>query len=81
MIAEKEVVLTFLLQLPSERGILDRLAFKGGTCLRKRFIGSHGRFSTELDLIGIGSAVTRRPLPHPRNQTYASVAISERGVS
>jgi hypothetical protein len=31
MIAEKEVVLTFLLQLLSERGILNRLAFKGGT--------------------------------------------------
>jgi hypothetical protein len=29
MIAEKEVVLTFLLQLLSERGILNRLAFKG----------------------------------------------------
>ena len=28
MIAEKEVVLTFLLQLLSERGILDKLAFK-----------------------------------------------------
>jgi predicted nucleotidyltransferase component of viral defense system len=40
MIAEKEVVLTFLLQLLSERGILDRLAFKGGTCLRKIFVGS-----------------------------------------
>jgi hypothetical protein len=29
MIAEKEVVLTFLLQLLSERGILAKLAFKG----------------------------------------------------
>jgi predicted nucleotidyltransferase component of viral defense system len=48
-IAEKEVVLTFLLQLLSERGILDRLAFKGGTCLRKIFVGSQGRFSTDLD--------------------------------
>jgi len=44
MIAEKEIVLTFLLQLLSERAILDRLAFKGGTCLRKMFIGSQGRF-------------------------------------
>src|SRR5207245_2679896 len=42
MIAEKEVVLTFLLQLLSERGILDRLAFKGGTCLRKMFLGNQG---------------------------------------
>src|SRR6266436_6949459 len=54
MIAEKEVVLTFLLQLLSERGMLDRLAFKGGTCLRKMFIGSQGRFSTDLDFTGLG---------------------------
>jgi predicted nucleotidyltransferase component of viral defense system len=53
MIAEKEVVLTFLLQLLSDRGILDRLAFKGGTCLRKMFIGAQGRFSTDLDFTGI----------------------------
>ena len=53
MIAEKEVVLTFLLQLLSERGLLDRLAFKGGTCLRKMFVGSQGRFSTDLDFTGI----------------------------
>jgi predicted nucleotidyltransferase component of viral defense system len=53
MIAEKEVVRTFLLQLLSERGILDRLAFKGGTCLRKMFVGSQGRFSTDLDFTGI----------------------------
>ncbi len=52
MIAEKEVVLTFLLQLLSDRGILDRLAFKGGTCLRKMFIGAPGRFSTDLDFTG-----------------------------
>lgn len=53
MIAEKEVVLTFLLQLLSERGLLARLAFKGGTCLRKMFTGSQGRFSTDLDFTGI----------------------------
>jgi predicted nucleotidyltransferase component of viral defense system len=53
MIAEKEVVLTFLLQLLSERGILNRLVFKGGTCLRKMFVGSQGRFSTDLDFTGI----------------------------
>ncbi|MGD0428367.1 MAG: nucleotidyl transferase AbiEii/AbiGii toxin family protein [Candidatus Acidiferrales bacterium] len=52
MIAEKEVVLTFLLELLAERGILNRLAFKGGTCLRKMFVGSQGRFSTDLDFTG-----------------------------
>ena len=54
MIAEKEVVLTYLLQLLSERGMLDRFAFKGGTCLRKMIIGSQGRFSTDLDFTALG---------------------------
>ena len=53
MIAEKEVVLTYLLQLMSERGLLNRFAFKGGTCLRKMVIGSQGRFSTDLDFTGL----------------------------
>jgi predicted nucleotidyltransferase component of viral defense system len=54
MIAEKEIVLTFLLQLLSEHRNLDRLAFKGGTCLRKMFIGSHARFSIDLDFTALG---------------------------
>jgi len=53
MIAEKEIVLTYLLQLLAEQRILERLAFKGGTCLRKMFIGAGGRFSTDLDFTGL----------------------------
>jgi predicted nucleotidyltransferase component of viral defense system len=53
MIAEKEVALTYLLQLLSERGMLDRFAFKGGTCIRKMVIGSQGRFSTDLDFTAL----------------------------
>ena len=34
-IVEKEVVLTYFLQLLSERGFLADMAFKGGTCIRK----------------------------------------------
>ena len=49
MIAEKEIILTYALQLFSERGILNNLAFKGGTCIRKIHLGSQGRFSTDLD--------------------------------
>lgn len=60
MIAEKEVVLTFLLQLLSERDVLDRFAFKGGTCLRKMFLGSQARFSTDLDFTGSRSTTMRR---------------------
>jgi predicted nucleotidyltransferase component of viral defense system len=53
VIAEKEIVLTYLLQLLAERGILERLAFKGGTCIRKMIMGSQGRFSTDLDFTGL----------------------------
>ena len=53
MIAEKEVILTYLLQLLAEHEILGRLAFKGGTCLRKMFIGTGGRFSTDLDFTAL----------------------------
>jgi predicted nucleotidyltransferase component of viral defense system len=53
IIAEKEIVLTYLLQLLSARNLLRRLAFKGGTCIRKMFLGSQGRFSTDLDFTGI----------------------------
>jgi predicted nucleotidyltransferase component of viral defense system len=49
MVAEKEIVLSYLLQLLSERGFLEKLVFKGGTCLRKMFLGNQGRFSTDLD--------------------------------
>lgn len=53
MIAEKEVILTYLLQLLAERGVLKKLAFKGGTCLRKMHLGSQGRFSTDLDFTSV----------------------------
>ena len=53
MIAEKEVILTFLLQLLSDRGMLDRFAFKGGTCIRKMIMGNQGRFSTDLDFTAL----------------------------
>lgn len=68
MIAEKEVVLTFLLQLLSERGLLARLAFKGGTCLRKMFVGSQGRFSGQWSLLGLDqpAVYTRTGVVGPR---------------
>ena len=57
MIAEKEVV--FLLQLLSERGILGSLAFKGGTCLGKMFIGSQGGFQPTSTSPGSRSTITK----------------------
>jgi hypothetical protein len=49
LVAEREVVLTYALHLLSERRVLDRLAFKGGTALRKLVFGAGGRFSEDLD--------------------------------
>jgi len=46
---EIDVVLTYLLQLFSDKGITEHLAFKGGTMLRKMVFGPRGRLSTDLD--------------------------------
>jgi len=46
---EIDVILTHLLQLFTERGITEHLAFKGGTMLRKMVFGPRGRLSTDLD--------------------------------
>jgi len=46
---EIDVILTHLLQLLSEHGLMEHLAFKGGTMLRKMIFGPRGRLSTDLD--------------------------------
>lgn len=46
---EIDVILTLLLQMFHERGLLEHLAFKGGTMLRKTVFGQRGRLSTDLD--------------------------------
>ena len=48
-IAEREIVLTYALGLLSQSDALGRFAFKGGTCIRKLWIGPTGRFSMDLD--------------------------------
>lgn len=48
-IAEREIVLTYVMKALSDRGILSHLAFKGGTAIRKIFLGNQGRFSLDLD--------------------------------
>lgn len=46
---EIDIILTHILQLFHERGLLEHLAFKGGTMLRKMVFGPRGRLSTDLD--------------------------------
>ncbi|HUT99892.1 MAG TPA: nucleotidyl transferase AbiEii/AbiGii toxin family protein [Myxococcota bacterium] len=49
LVAERDVVLTYVLRGLVDDGVMDHLAFKGGTCLRKMIFGSAGRFSEDLD--------------------------------
>ncbi|MCK5796839.1 MAG: nucleotidyl transferase AbiEii/AbiGii toxin family protein [Deltaproteobacteria bacterium] len=49
LVAERDVVLTYALCGLIDDGVMDHLAFKGGTCLRKMIFGSGGRFSEDLD--------------------------------
>ena len=49
LVAERDVVLTYALRALLDAGVMDHLAFKGGTCLRKIVFGSAGRFSEDLD--------------------------------
>lgn len=48
-VAEKDIILTYILKTMKEDGILESLAFKGGTCIRKKYLGAVGRFSEDLD--------------------------------
>lgn len=48
-VAEKEIVLTYVLKVLEDAGLLKTLAFKGGTCLRKCVYGKETRFSVDLD--------------------------------
>jgi len=50
--AERDIVLTYVLRIMSDR-MLPRLAFKGGTCLKKIYFGKTGRFSMDLDFTSI----------------------------
>lgn len=49
LVAERDVVLTYALRALLDGCVMDHLAFKGGTCLRKLIFGSAGRFSEDLD--------------------------------
>lgn len=50
LIAERSVVLTYLLRILEEAG-LSSIALKGGTCLRKVYFTDMARFSLDLDFV------------------------------
>lgn len=49
LVAERDVVLTYAIAALIDDGVMNELAFKGGTCLRTMVFGSSGRFSEDLD--------------------------------
>ena len=55
-IAEREIVLTYVLRILADQGLLQRLAFKGGTAIRKLYLGGQGRFSLDLDFTALSDA-------------------------
>jgi len=59
LVAERDVVLTYILKMMKEDGIIEDLALKGGTCLRKMYLGRLGRFSEDLDFTLIGYDLAR----------------------
>ena len=55
-VAERDVVLTYVLRILSESA-LPKLAFKGGTCLKKTYFGRTGRFSMDFDFTSLDVTV------------------------
>jgi len=53
IVAERDVILTYVLKVLNDN-LRGRLAFKGGTCLKKIYLGKTGRFSMDLDFTGAG---------------------------
>jgi predicted nucleotidyltransferase component of viral defense system len=53
VVAERDIVLTYVLKILDEAKMLDSLAFKGGTCLKKIYYGKTTRFSEDLDFTSI----------------------------
>jgi predicted nucleotidyltransferase component of viral defense system len=49
LVAERDVVLTYVLRVLHDQDVAVHLGFKGGTCLRKTVFGAAGRFSEDLD--------------------------------
>lgn len=54
-VAEREIVLTYVLRILTEKGLLASLAFKGGTAIRKIYSTGPGRFSLDLDFTAMPS--------------------------
>jgi len=52
-VAERDVILTYALKILSDKRLLNKMIFKGGTCLRKNYFGKTTRFSLDLDFTNL----------------------------
>jgi len=74
-IAQQEIVLLYALDALASQGILEQLAFKGGTYLRIMVTGDVGRLSEDLDFTNMG-------LPaDPESELTAAFASEHHGVT
>ncbi len=73
-LAQQEIVLLYALDALASGGVLDHLAFKGGTYLRIMVTGDVGRLSEDLDFTNLG-------LPEePENILASAFAAEHHGV-
>lgn len=63
IVAERNVVLTYAIKILSEgkNPLIRQLLFKGGTCMRKIYLGKTGRFFMDLDFTALGILPGRFP--------------------
>ncbi len=61
-LAQQEIVLVYALETLGAAGLLDRLAFKGGTYLRMMVTGDVGRMSEDLDFTNLTLPDDPQPL-------------------
>ena len=84
LVAERDIVLTYALRALLDAGVMDHLAFKGGTCLRKLVFGSSARFSEDLDFTfdsaiwhPFAGAVSQHTMEPRANSTHTPRILSE----
>jgi predicted nucleotidyltransferase component of viral defense system len=73
-IAQQEVVLLYTLDCLSQHGLLDALAFKGGTYVRMMVTGDAGRLSEDLDFTNLALP------PDPEPQLARAFAEPHHGL-
>jgi predicted nucleotidyltransferase component of viral defense system len=74
-VAAQEVVLTYVLQRIGELELWRRLAFKGGTSLRKTVFGNTGRFSRDIDLLALDADPPKPEDEFPERQSPRAVKL------